>query len=159
MGGAGTSGAPAGLPDRELYRNHCRGFASRHATAAEDAGFSLDHGDLERPGPDGAVTGGGTRQWLIAASLVADVLLGLVFAQSSWPTPGPGRYEDSSAIAAVRPVPVPWSGHYRTERGWGHRAMRSRATWRHASEPVPGIGMPKLWAYTSSRGTVLASTS
>ena len=65
----------------------------------------------------------------------------------------------SSAIAAGRLGPVSWSRHDRTEHGWGHRAMRSRTTWRHTSQPVSGIGMPKLWAYTSSRGTAVASTS
>jgi hypothetical protein len=49
--------------------------------------------------------------------------------------------------------------HDRTGHGWGHRAMRSRTTWRHTSQPASGIGMPKLWAYTSSRGTTVASTS
>ena len=48
---------------------------------------------------------------------------------------------------------------WRTEHGWGHRLPNSWATWRHKSEPVSGIGMPKLWAYTSSRGTAVAITS
>ena len=53
-----------------------------------------------------------------------------------------------------------WSrGHDRTGHGGAHRSMRSRTTWRHTSQPVSGIAMPKLWAYTSSRGTAVASTS
>jgi len=40
----------------------------------------------------------------------------------------------------------PLRGHVRTEQSGAHRSMRSRATWRHTSRPVPGIGMPKLWA-------------
>jgi hypothetical protein len=54
---------------------------------------------------------------------------------------------------------APAGGHDRTGHGCGHRAMRSRTTFRQASLPVSGIGMPKLWAYTSSRGTAVASTS
>ena len=52
-----------------------------------------------------------------------------------------------------------WRGHDRTEHGGAHRLMSSRTTRRQKSEPVSGIGMPKLWAYTSSRGTAVASTS
>jgi hypothetical protein len=53
-----------------------------------------------------------------------------------------------------------WSrGHDRTGHGGAHRSTRSRTTWRHKSQPVSEIGMPKLWAYTSSRGTAVASTS
>ena len=59
-----------------------------------------------------------------------------------------------------QPGPGPWlRGHDRTRRGGAHRLTSSRATWRHASRPVSGIGRPKLWAYTSSRGTAVASTS
>jgi hypothetical protein len=65
----------------------------------------------------------------------------------------------SGAIAAGRLGPESRPRHDRTGHGWGHRAMRSRTTWRHTSQPASGIGMPKLWAYTSSRGTAVASTS
>src|SRR5215468_2431533 len=64
----------------------------------------------------------------------------------------------SSAIAAGRLGPVSRSSNECTEHGWGHRSIRSRTTWRHTSRPVARIGAPKLWAYTSSRGTVLDST-
>ena len=47
----------------------------------------------------------------------------------------------------------------RTGQIGAHRPMRSRATCRHTWQRACFTGRPKLWAYTSSRGTAVASTS
>ncbi len=60
---------------------------------------------------------------------------------------------------ATQPGSSSRRGHDRTGHGGAHRPVRSRATRCHTSRPVSGTGMPKLWAYTSSRGTAVASTS
>ena len=53
----------------------------------------------------------------------------------------------------------PLRTHDRIEHRGAHRSTRSRATCRQMSQPVCLIGMPKLCAYTSRRGTTVSSTS
>lgn len=43
-----------------------------------------------------------------------------------------------------------------TEPGGAHRLINSRVTRRHMPQPVSGTSMPKLCAYTFSRGSVMA---
>ena len=70
---------------------------------------------------------------------------------------------DGAFIAPHRPTDLAafdLPGAYdRTGQSGAHRPMRSRATCRHTWQPVCLTGMPKLWAYTSSRGTTVVSTS
>jgi hypothetical protein len=82
------------------------------------------------------------------------------------PPSGPGlpACELPAKPCSARGRPRPWTlarprDHDRTRHGGEHRLTSSRATRSHTSLPVSGIGMPKLWAYTSSRGTAVASTS
>ena len=64
-----------------------------------------------------------------------------------------------AAGAGRRPVLFLLRAYVRTGQTGAHRPMRSLATWRHTWQPACLTGMPKLWAYTSSRGTTVASTS
>src|SRR6185369_5297466 len=72
---------------------------------------------------------------------------------------GIGRRAPGGGRRHLRLAPLPLGCHDGTFPRGTHRSMRSWATPRHTSRPVLGIGTPKLWAYTSRRGTDVRNTS
>ena len=72
---------------------------------------------------------------------------------------GVGRRAAARRGGHPRLLLFPLRTHDRIEHRGAHRPISSRATCRQMSQPVCLIGMPKLCAYTSRRGTAVSSTS